>query len=221
MIRQTPDQIVLASGSPRRRRLLAALGLSFTVASADIDEATMPGEAPASLVTRLSAAKARAVLAAYPHALIIAADTCVVLDGEILGKPANPLEAFEMLARLRDRRHEVYTGLALLDAPSGRLHKDVVRTAVYMRAYSEQEIARYVRTGDPLDKAGAYAIQHAGFDPVARIEGCYTNVVGLPLCRLYVALRAWGVSVPEAPPASCLDTSGICAWPREKVAPYA
>jgi MAF protein len=206
-------RFVLASGSPRRRQLLGMMGLAFAVDAADIDERVEEGESPAAMAARLSLAKAEAVVAAHPQALIIAADTAVILGAEVLGKPADAAEAVAMLTRLRARRHWVYTGLALRDPAQGRQSVLVAMTPVLMRDYADEEIHRYVATGDPMDKAGAYAIQHAAFDPVARIEGCYTNVMGLPLCHLYHALREWELATPRHPLGSCpLAVAQGCVW---------
>jgi len=209
-----PPPIVLASGSPRRRELLARLGLDFEVCVADVDERPSPGEAATELARRLSLAKARAVVPQRPQALIIAADTLVVVDGDILGKPADAREAYAMLTRLRNRVHEVLTGLTLIDAPHRRECVDVVVTQVTMRDYTDDEIRRYIATGDPMDKAGAYAIQAEDLNPVARIEGSYTNVVGLPLCDLYYRLRAWHVPVPVDARVACRWDGGSPAAPE-------
>ncbi len=204
--------IVLASGSPRRQALLARLGLPFEVHVADIDESPRPEETPDAMARRLSLAKARAVAVVKPHALIIAADTLVVVDGDVLGKPADAREAFAMLTRLRAREHHVLTGLALVDCVHHRENVEVVVTRVTMRHYSDDDIRRYIATGDPMDKAGAYAIQAVEMHPVAHIEGSYTNVVGLPLCALYRRLRSWGVPIPITPQVVCaLDGGGAVA----------
>jgi len=195
--------IVLASASPRRQELLARLGLQFEVCVADIDERRLPGEAPRPMARRLSLAKARAVASSRPQAIVIAADTLVVVGCDVLGKPANEDEAFAMLGRLRNQPHQVLTGLALVHSARQRESVEVVTTRVMMRNYTDDEIRRYVQTGDPMDKAGAYAIQAEDFHPVARIEGSYTNVVGLPLCALYRHLRAWGVPVPIEARVAC------------------
>lgn len=195
--------IVLASGSPRRQELLARLGLSFEVCVADVDESRLPEEAPADMARRLSLAKAHAVAPSRPGALIIAADTLVVVDQDVLGKPADEREAYAMLARLRKRTHHVLTGLALVDPARQRESVEVVVTRVTMRDYTDDEIHRYIETGDPMDKAGAYAIQAAGMNPVVCIEGSYTNVVGLPLCKVCHRLRAWGIPVPNDARTAC------------------
>jgi septum formation protein len=210
--------IVLASASPRRRDLLRLLGIAFTIQVADVDETPLDGEAPETLVRRLSCAKALAVSATHgtdrchtPPAssmrqhmqitcedagaagrrgrAVLAADTVVVLGGAILNKPADDAEAFTMLAALRDRPHRVLTGVAF--AIDGRVVWDgVAQTTVWMRAYGADEVERYVRSGKPRDKAGAYGIQDADFHPVERIDGCLANVVGLPLCEVRRALAA-------------------------------
>jgi MAF protein len=128
------------------------------------------------------------------EALILAADTTVVFDGHILGKPADAAEARQMLNELRGKDHLVYTALALLRLPEKSLFTDFAETKVPMRDYSDKEIEAYIESGDPLDKAGAYAIQHAGFHPVAHMQGCFANVIGLPLCHLQRSLQKWGIS---------------------------
>ena len=184
-------RFILASGSPRRRELLASLGISFEVVKPDIDETQHPGEAPLDYVRRLSREKAAAaasrvaepawVLAA-DTVVIVAADTIGVIEGEILGKPADADDARAMLRRLRGRDHVVCTALTLLRMNGGEPHADtrLTTTTVTMRDYSDAEIDAYIATGDPFDKAGSYAIQHEGFRPVARMEGSHTNVVALP-----------------------------------------
>jgi septum formation protein len=181
--------------------LLTILGISFRVAAADVDERVRPGEPPAALVTRLAETKALTVArrgvaasglrqgttSAPSDPLVLAADTEVALGGAVLGKPADDDAAQAMLLALRDRPHRVLTGLAL--ALGDRIAwSSVVETTVWMRPYGDDEIARYIASGRPLDKAGAYGIQDAEFQPVARIDGCYTNVVGLPLCEVRRAL---------------------------------
>jgi MAF protein len=205
--------IVLASGSPRRRELMALLGLDYRVMAADVDERAGAAETPADLAGRLSRAKALAVAGSVECGVIIAADTIVVLDGAILGKPAGPDEARRMLRALRGRPHLVLTAIALARRPDGALLSAVVETPVTMRPYRDAEIEAYVASGDPLDKAGAYAIQHSGFNPAARIEGCYANVVGFPLCHVYRALRRLGVDAAGRPVAGCRAATGYaCAY---------
>jgi MAF protein len=212
-------RLLLASASPRRRELLALLGLPFEVTTTDVVEDPLAGEPPTATASRLSQAKALAAraghnsiqmpqLAAVPKSILIASDTVVALDGELLGKPRNPAEATAMLRRLRERPHTVYTAVTLLEPGSSRPLTDVAQTQVVMRAYTDAEIAAYVASGDPLDKAGAYAIQHRGFHPVAEHRGCYLNVVGLPLCHLTRCLRALGIEPPRDVPAACQAHTG-------------
>ncbi|MFN7943186.1 MAG: Maf family protein [Thermoanaerobaculia bacterium] len=174
-----PPRLVLASGSPRRRELLAALGLEFEVRPADADETPRAGEAPRALVERLAEAKARR--RALTGELVLAADTIVVVDGAILNKPVDAAEARAMLARIAGREHVVWTGVALFDPERGRLALRSERSRVRMAALAAEDIAWYVDTGEPLDKAGAYAIQGIGALFVEAVEGNYGNVVGLPL----------------------------------------
>jgi septum formation protein len=207
-------RLILASGSPRRRELISLLGVPFVIRAADVDERQLDGESPADMVVRLSQAKARSIDAARRDELIIAADTVVALDGQVLGKPAGPDEAVQMLRLLRGRLHHVYSGVSAWHPASGRLVSDLSDTAVWMRDYADDQIARYVDSGDPLDKAGAYAIQHPAFDPVARVEGCWLSVMGFPLCHLGRALAQFGVSVdPDAPGACRVFSQRDCSVP--------
>lgn len=196
-------RLVLASGSPRRRQLLPLLGLPFVVKAIDVDERILDGEPPTELVLRISRAKAFAVNEARPDELVVAADTVVVLDGEVLGKPADPGEATRMLQQLRGRQHKVYSGVSLWHAASRQMISELSESTVWMRDYTDDEIASYVESGDPLDKAGAYAIQHLRFDPVSRVEGCWLTVMGFPLCHLRRALTSFGAVVPSNVPSAC------------------
>lgn len=187
--------IILASTSPRRRALLAQIGLSVTVLPADVDERALPGEAPGPYAVRLALAKAAAAAERAGRGIVIAADTIVSVGGALLGKPSDASDAARMLRRLSGQEHQVITGLAVLDAASAR---SIVRTSVtnvWFREISDREIDAYVATGEPLDKAGAYGIQERGALLVERIEGCYSNVVGLPLSLLGEMLREFGISV--------------------------
>ncbi len=179
MSKETP--LVLASASPRRRELLERLGLRFMVRAADIDETPLPGEAPDAYVLRLAREKAQAV--GRPGELVLAADTTVVCDGEILGKPLDDADAERMLRLLAGREHEVFTGVAVLS--SGRIASGIARTAVRMAALTSEEIAWYVATGEPRDKAGAYAIQELGSLFVEGVSGNSSNVIGLPIPLVY------------------------------------
>ncbi|MFN8454404.1 MAG: nucleoside triphosphate pyrophosphatase [Anaerolineae bacterium] len=214
-------RLILASTSPRRQELLRAIGLSFSIVPpTGVDETPLPGEAPADLVQRLSRLKAQAVATNLAQLappiksstevkpqpiIIIAADTEVAFEGHILGKPGNPAAAAAMLQQLRGRCHQVYSGLTIASLPSTSvdpLHDGIFITRlhqsqVWMRAYSQADIAAYVASGDPLDKAGAYAIQHEGFTPVERLEGCFASVMGLPLGELAAACQELGLGLPE------------------------
>jgi len=203
--------LVLASNSPRRRQLLA-LGWKFQVIPAEVDERPLPGEQPKDYVLRLAEGKARAAGSRSPRdAIVIAADTTVVDGTDILGKPVDNHQAQAMLHRLRGRSHQVYTALALLRIADGALLTDWCRTDVPMRDYSDQEMLAYIATGDPLDKAGAYAIQHNGFKPVEHLEGCYANVMGLPLCHLTRTLEKLGVYPGTDLPQACQsDLDYVC-----------
>jgi septum formation protein len=196
-------RLVLASGSPRRRQLLSLVGIPFIIKAVAVDESALAGEAPTELVLRVSQGKALAANGVRADELVVAADTIVVLDGEVLGKPGGPEEAVQMLRRLRGRSHLVYTGIAVWHPQSRRMVCELAETVVWMRDYDDEEIAAYVESGDPLDKAGAYAIQHPEFDPVSRVEGCRVNVVGLPLCHLGRALADFQVLVPTNLPGTC------------------
>ncbi len=192
--------LLLASQSPRRRELLALLGLPFETTAPNVAEIPWTNEPPTALVIRLSQAKAHA---ACSDALVIACDTIVALAGELLGKPHDAPGATAMLRRLRGRSHTVYSAVTLLDTATGHALTDLAETRVTMRTYTDPEIAAYVASGDPLDKAGAYAIQHPGFHPVSKLQGCYANVMGLPLCHLTRCLRAWGIEPCRDVPAAC------------------
>lgn len=198
-------KIVLASNSPRRKELLALSGLPFEVMPADINEDVLPGEAPSDYVLRLAQGKARAIAARFPGQarLIIAADTTVVQDGEIIGKPVDAADAERILRALRGRSHIVYSGLCLLDTASGREASELAVTPVPMREYSDDEMRKYIASGDPLDKAGAYAIQNIDFHPVKNFAGCFANVAGLPLCHLLRNWRKWGFEPEVDLPGAC------------------
>ena len=189
--------IVLASASPRRRELLANIGLKFTVDPVEIPEVMTTGLKPARLAKALSLHKARAAASCNEGSIIIAADTFGVLDGMILGKPLDERHARKMLKELSGRCHSVITGFTVIDSATGRTVSRVVETRVYFRKLGRSQIARYVKTGEPLGKAGAYAIQGLGALLVERIEGDYYNVMGMPLCALAAVLRRFGVTLPS------------------------
>ena len=190
-------KLVLASASPRRRDLLETIGLGFDVRPVDLDEVAAAGDAPPlDAAVAVATAKARAV-PARPEIVVLAADTMVVVDGEVLGKPADAADARRMLARLRDRTHTVVTGVAVR-APDSELTA-AIESEVRMRAYTDAESAAYVDGGGGRDKAGSYGIQDEPFVPVETIEGCYCNVMGLPLWTAYRLLREASCVAPRRP----------------------
>ncbi|MBC2656642.1 septum formation inhibitor Maf [Pseudomonas sp. MSSRFD41] len=189
------NPLYLASGSPRRRELLTQIGVPFTVIGADIDETPLAAESPAAYVERLARGKAaagRAALARDSTACVLGADTAVVLDGRILGKPRDQADALGMLMALSGREHEVLTAVALLDGQ--RSQARVVRSLVRFRSISEQEATRYWASGEPRDKAGGYAIQGLAAVFVAGLNGSYSAVVGLPVCETAELLGDFGIS---------------------------
>lgn len=186
-------RLLLASASPRRKELLASLGLPFEVKAPDVDESIRKGELPRAYVERVAAEKAAAVAAKDPTALVLAADTSVVVDGEVLGKPRNSSDARAMLRRLSGRSHQVLSAVALDGLFRGSA---LVETTVEFRALTEEEIAWYVSTGEPMDKAGAYAVQGKGGALVRHLHGSASNVVGLPLAETIELLRRAGVRWP-------------------------
>lgn len=202
--------LVLASASPRRQALLRLLGVPFVVRVSRVDEAPHPDEPPAAMARRLSRAKAWDVTHEVSDGWVLAADTLVVLESQVLGKPTGAAEATAMLRRLRGRAHEVITAFTLVDVTAQREHTEAVTSRVWMRDYSDAEIEAYVASGDPMDKAGAYAIQDPGFAPVARVEGCPANVMGLPVCRVERVLRAWGAPMRDTPVRACRPEASEC-----------
>ena len=186
-------KLILASASPRRAEIFRDAGIPFTVLSSAVDETPLPGETASDLVRRLAAAKAELVAArAVGPAIVIAADTVVALDGTILGKPRTSQDARNMLEKLSARTHSVITGLALVRLPDGERREFTEITQVHFTALSNEEILKYLSSGEPFDKAGAYAIQGFAGRFIPRIDGCYFNVVGLPLARLCRELTALG-----------------------------
>jgi septum formation protein len=238
-----PAPLYLASASPRRRALIQALGRPVIVSVAPVDEAALEAAyagAPTDLAAYLAREKALAAATALRDhgsrvqpGILIAADTTVLLDGRVLGKPGDAEESWAMLLALRGRMHLVVTGVAVCNVPghnesvpasqggSDTLHHVntvrslAVATTVLMRDYTDAEIAAYVDSGDPLDKAGAYAVQHAGFHPVARIKGCYTAVVGLPLCAtaaLVAQVESDDDGASDGRSAATPQREGMCPW---------
>lgn len=176
---------ILASNSPRRKELLGLFGQPISIVPADIDESEMEGEAPGDYVKRLAHIKAEVIAKRFPEApIIIAADTTVADQAEILGKPVDEQDAQRMLLQLRGRKHQVYTAISLVVPAKNLWVEELCLSQVPMRHYQDAEIETYVASGDPMDKAGAYAIQHRGFHPVESFAGCFASVMGLPLCHL-------------------------------------
>lgn len=213
--------LVLASNSPRRKEMLALGGWTFQVLPAEIDERPWSQEPPRQYVLRMAETKARQIASQIgKECVVIGADT-IVVDGEmILGKPIDSSEARNMLIRLRNKIHQVYTAIAIINTKDDQFWTDICITDVPMRNYSDQEMEDYIATGDPLDKAGAYAIQHPGFHPVTSLSGCYATVVGLPLCHLTRTLAKSGVPPLTDLPGECMKTlqydchisSRVLAW---------
>ncbi len=206
----TSRPLVLASASPRRRGLIDALCAPVELVAPEDEEAPRRnGETPEEFVLRLARSKATEVSGRVGDAVIIGADTAVVVDGVVLGKPGSPEEATSMLRRLRGRTHRVVTGVSMLDGASGDEFAASKSTDVLMRRYSDEDIAAYVASSGPFDKAGGYAVQDPVFSPAASVEGCYLNVVGLPLCEVVALLTYIGAENElEAgwnPPAECTD----------------
>ena len=194
-LRRPLDGLTLASSSPRRRQLFADLDVPFEVTSPDIDEDAGPEESSEDTVRRLALSKARAIAEQRLNRPVIGADTLVVLEGRVLGKPANPEEARQMLTSLRGRVHRVVTGVALVDGDTGKSSVDVHESRVLMRSYSASEIDRYVASGSPFDKAGGYGVQDQSLNPVSHVDGCRTNVLGLPLCTMARLLKDAGFNI--------------------------
>lgn len=195
-------RLVLASASPRRAEILRNAGLPFLVLSSAVDETPIPGESPHDLVQRLAAAKAELVAArAVGPAIVVAADTVVTLEGAILGKPRTTQDARQMLEKLSGRTHSVLTGVTLIRLPDAERRQFVEITQVHFATLSDQDIVRYLASGEAFDKAGAYAIQGMAGRFIPHIEGCYFNVVGLPLARLCRELADLGWSEDHQRPA--------------------
>jgi septum formation protein len=192
---KTHPTIILASNSPRRRELLHQIGLSFATVPSHVDEQVLNGESPESYAVRVALDKARAAAARAGSGIIIAADTIVVLGGRILGKPANSRDAEQMLSLLSGKMHIVITGLAIMDAVTGKTVTGISLTRVWFKDLSKDEIVSYIEGGEPLDKAGAYGIQGKGALFVKQIKGCYFNVVGLPLSLLGELLHNFNIKL--------------------------
>ncbi|MEK7354290.1 MAG: Maf family protein [Chloroflexota bacterium] len=187
--------IILASASPRRKALLEQIGLKFTVDARVQEDTKSAGQEPHQMAREISLKKVESVAGKYPDAIIIGADTFGVIDGRIIGKPHSESEARTMLASLSGKSHSVITGFTVLDTLTGKAVSRSVETTVYIRRITASEIEAYIKTGEPLDKAGSYAIQGLGAVLVEKIEGDYFNVMGLPLAALAEALKEFGVNV--------------------------
>lgn len=203
-------EFILASQSPRRQKLFGFVQTPFLVLPADVNEDKKPQEKPGEYVVRLAKMKAENVgekVADIPsrEVIIIAADTTVVDDGEILGKPVDAEEAKKILTRLRGKTHLVNSGLAVHKPSEDLTLIEKVETKVTLRNYDEEEIKAYIASGDPFDKAGAYAIQNDAFQPVHSYEGCYANVMGLPLCHLEILLAKMGAALSGDVPIQCQE----------------
>lgn len=185
-------EIILASASPRRVELLVSVGIRFDAVPGELDETCLPGEAPTDHVLRLAKEKAMEVAAKAGGRYFIGADTIVLCDGEIMGKPKDPADAERMLSKLSGNVHEVITGFAVYDRVGNSTICDAVSTRVHFKPLRKEEIDAYIESGCPFDKAGAYAIQGGAAYMIRKIEGSYTNVVGLPLCEVVEALRELG-----------------------------
>lgn len=187
------DSIVLASESTRRVDILRTLGISFSIIPPDIDETKHREETPQEFVNRIAFEKASKVGKHFPDKWVIAADTIVVLKGKVLGKPKNERDAFNMLKTLRAKWHKVITGYCVLNLEKNIVYRDIVETKVFVRDMTDDEITRYIKTSEPMGKAGSYAVQGKGGYMVKEIKGSYTNVVGLPICEIAEALLSLGV----------------------------
>lgn len=204
--------LLLASNSPRRKDLLSLSGLPFVVFPVQVDETPLQKENPEACVTRLSELKLRAALeqadrmGISSEQIVLTADTIVTFQGEILGKPKNSADAADMLQRLRNREHRVITAIHLATVDSSAVESDLCNSPVKMRDYSDEEIMTYIQSGDPFDKAGAYAIQSPTFRPVEHFSDCFASVMGLPLCHLTRSLNKLGIKTYEDIPVVCQDT---------------
>ena len=202
--------MILASASPRRRELMERLGIPFRVIASDEPEPVDASLAPRAQVAALAERKARAVASRRQRGLVLGADTIVVRDGVLFGKPEDDVAAARMLRALSGRTHTVATGIALVDAATGSTRSSAVLTSVTFRPLSGADIASYIATGEPRDKAGGYAIQGLGARLIAGFDGCFTNVVGLPLCETARLLRYSGMDLVHAHPVCTLPNGEIC-----------
>lgn len=188
-------KVVLASASPRRQELLEQIYVNFVTIPSNVDETKINGEDPIDLVQKLALAKADDVAKRVGNSLVIGADTVVVYKDEVLGKPNSNAEAYEMLSKLRETEHQVITGFAIIDTNTLEQKIDYEMTKVIMKDFTDQDISDYIATGEPMDKAGGYAIQERGAVFVEKIDGSYSNVVGLPLSKLVINCKELGYQI--------------------------
>ena len=210
---ETKRRLVLASASPRRRELLSEIGLRFQVRSSDVPEEYEDDLSPEQVAIVLAARKSEAVAQQEPGTIVLGADTIVVLDGHILGKPENAEHARDMLRMLRGRWHAVITAIAVTDNLTGNAAISSVTTGVKMLYFDDAALDAYIATGEPMDKAGSYAVQGRGGEFIETVDGCYSNVVGLPLCETARLLGDFGISITREPPVCRLPSGAPC--PRE------
>lgn len=189
------QKIILASGSPRRKQILEQVGLKFTVEVSDYEEKPIPGVVPSEFVETLSLEKAKAIAKNHDDAIIIGADTIVVLDNQILGKPKTKEDAREMLKKLSGNTHSVFTGFTIIDTVNKRTITNHVETKIRFKNLSEEEISAYIETEEPMDKAGAYGVQDRGALFVEYIEGDYASVMGLPILKIFEILKTLGIDI--------------------------
>ncbi len=187
------QQIILASASPRRKQLLSSIGLKFKTVPAHVNENYLNGETPSQHARRLAQSKAKIISEKYPDAWVLGADTIVVIDGQILGKPENKAQAKKMLQKLSGRTHKVHTAFTITRAASSISRTRVIQSAVSFKNISPDEIKWYISSKEPYDKAGGYAAQEKGASFIKSVRGSYTNVIGLPLCEVLEEFKALGV----------------------------
>ena len=214
----TENLLILASNSPRRKELLALLQVPFKVIPGDVDEKVRKDEKAEGYVQRLAFEKAKSLTPDQTQ-VVIAADTVVIDQGEILGKPEDKADAKRMLQTLRGHTHRVMTAITLVSGSTGQVWMDACETQVPMREYADLEIEGYIESGDPMDKAGAYAIQHPGFHPVETLSGCYASVMGLPLCHVTRGLRKLGMVVPVDIARECQNALGYDCPIHQEILP--
>jgi septum formation protein len=211
---QSPVRVVLASASPRRRELILALGIPVEIESSHASEEVAPGTSPVAMVSQLAIRKAALIAERRRNMVVIGADTTLEIDGRILNKPDDIADAERMLRDLRGRQHLVHTGVAVL-APGRAPITEVMTSAVLMHPFSDADLHSYLETGESLDKAGAYGIQGAAGDIVESVTGCYTNVVGLPLCSVARCVNAAGIPITAPSPNCGFRTDRRCPhWPK-------